>query len=247
MRPVVLRLTIWPENCGRRHSREATTPPERRRWQQGKENLQSSSQAHLPPPRRPLADRHHGHLRSLGSLSFHPLPASRLTLNRVGNKQSWRPRLPAQLRRSLFSFQPGRTADVISRRWFTPPNLERVPRPCGYATRHPRNHQQVVPQRTQFRCPGDRRGDIQDEYPPHPHRCAPTASPYHAPPSHPSLRLGTKFILLTSLIEPTVDAMLQKVYEIYAEAVMKNPFHTPEMPIRTEGFDTKITALLGGR
>lgn len=61
------------------------------------------------------------------------------------------------------------------------------------------------------------------------------------------LCLGTKFVLLTSLVEPTVDAMLQKVYEIYAEAVMKNPFHTPEMPIRTEGFDTKITALLGGR
>jgi len=58
---------------------------------------------------------------------------------------------------------------------------------------------------------------------------------------------GTKFILLTSLVEPTVDAMLQKVYEIYAEAVMKNPFHTPEMPIRTEGFDTKVTALLSGR
>jgi len=58
---------------------------------------------------------------------------------------------------------------------------------------------------------------------------------------------GTKFVLLTSLVEPTADAMLQKVYEIYAEAVMKNPFHTPEMPIRTEGFDTKITALLGGR
>jgi len=58
---------------------------------------------------------------------------------------------------------------------------------------------------------------------------------------------GTKFILLTSLVEPTVDSILQKVYEIYAEAVMKNPFHTPEMPIRTEGFDTKITALLGSR
>ena len=74
------------------------------------------------------------------------------------------------------------------------------------------------------------------------------ASPSIIP--HPYLLLyisGTKFILLTSLIEPTADAMLQKVYEIYAEAVMKNPFHTPEMPIRTEGFDTKITALLGSR
>jgi len=26
---------------------------------------------------------------------------------------------------------------------------------------------------------------------------------------------------------------------------MKNPFHTPEMPIRSEGFDTKIAALIG--
>lgn len=37
--------------------------------------------------------------------------------------------------------------------------------------------------------------------------------------------------------------MLQKVYEIYADAVMKNPFHTPEMPIRSEAFDTRIAAL----
>ena len=65
--------------------------------------------------------------------------------------------------------------------------------------------------------------------------------------SYPLSCLGTKFVLLTSLVESTADVMLQKVYEIYAEAVMKNPFHTPEMPIRTEGFDTKITALLSGR
>lgn len=56
---------------------------------------------------------------------------------------------------------------------------------------------------------------------------------------------GTKFVLLTSLVEPTAESMLQKVYEIYADAVMKNPFHTPEMPIRSEGFDTRIAALLG--
>lgn len=55
---------------------------------------------------------------------------------------------------------------------------------------------------------------------------------------------GTKFVLLTSLVEPTADTVLQKVYEIYADAVMKNPFHTPEMPIRSEGFDTRIAALL---
>ncbi|EPQ57887.1 transport protein particle complex subunit [Gloeophyllum trabeum ATCC 11539] len=56
---------------------------------------------------------------------------------------------------------------------------------------------------------------------------------------------GTKFVLLTSLTEMTADTVLQKVYEAYADAVMKNPFHTPEMPIRSEGFDTRITALIG--
>jgi hypothetical protein len=59
------------------------------------------------------------------------------------------------------------------------------------------------------------------------------------------LSSGTKFVLLTSLAESTADILLQKVYEAYADAVMKNPFHTPEMPIRSEGFNTRITALIG--
>lgn len=58
--------------------------------------------------------------------------------------------------------------------------------------------------------------------------------------------VGTKFVLLTSLAENTADTVLQKVYEAYADAVMKNPFHTPEMPIRTEGFDSRITAIMSG-
>ena len=56
---------------------------------------------------------------------------------------------------------------------------------------------------------------------------------------------GTKFVLLTSLTDTTANATLQKVYEAYSDAVMKNPFHTPEMPIRSEGFDTRIGALIG--
>ncbi|KAG2135218.1 transport protein particle complex subunit [Suillus bovinus] len=56
---------------------------------------------------------------------------------------------------------------------------------------------------------------------------------------------GTKFVLLTSLAEATADSVLQRVYEAYADAVMKNPFHTPEMPVRSEGFDTQITSLIG--
>ena len=59
------------------------------------------------------------------------------------------------------------------------------------------------------------------------------------------VRTGTKFVLLTSLAEPSANTVLQKVYEAYADAVMKNPFHTPEMPIRSDGFDTKIGALIG--
>ncbi|KAF8136508.1 TRAPP complex subunit Trs23 [Boletus edulis] len=56
---------------------------------------------------------------------------------------------------------------------------------------------------------------------------------------------GTKFVLLTSPSETTADSVLQKVYEAYADAVMKNPFHNPEMPIRNDGFDTRIAALVG--
>lgn len=57
--------------------------------------------------------------------------------------------------------------------------------------------------------------------------------------------IGTKFVLLTTLAEPSAESMLQKVYEAYSDAVMKNPFHTPEMPIRSEGFDLRITTLIG--
>jgi hypothetical protein len=59
------------------------------------------------------------------------------------------------------------------------------------------------------------------------------------------VRTGTKFVLLTSLAEPSANTVLQKVYEAYADAVMKNPFHTPEMPIRSDGFDTRVAALIG--
>lgn len=51
-------------------------------------------------------------------------------------------------------------------------------------------------------------------------------------------------MLLTSLTETAAEVILQKVYEVYADAVMKNPFHTPEMPIRSDGFDQRIGALM---
>ncbi|THH12001.1 hypothetical protein EW145_g297 [Phellinidium pouzarii] len=56
---------------------------------------------------------------------------------------------------------------------------------------------------------------------------------------------GTKFVLLTSLHDANAEALLQKVYEAYADMGMKNPFHTPEMPIRSDRFDLRIGVLLG--
>ncbi|KZS90022.1 Sybindin-like protein [Sistotremastrum niveocremeum HHB9708] len=57
---------------------------------------------------------------------------------------------------------------------------------------------------------------------------------------------GTKFVLVTSLADQNSEPVLRKVYEAYADTVMKNPFQTPEMPIRTDNFDLRISTLLGG-
>lgn len=48
---------------------------------------------------------------------------------------------------------------------------------------------------------------------------------------------GTKFLLFTEPQQPNVDVILKRIYELYADFVMKNPFYTVEMPIRSEKFD----------
>ncbi|KAF2663071.1 trafficking protein-like protein particle complex subunit 4 [Lophiostoma macrostomum CBS 122681] len=48
---------------------------------------------------------------------------------------------------------------------------------------------------------------------------------------------GTKFLLFTEPQQPNIDSMMKKIYELYADYVMKNPFYTVEMPIRCEKFD----------
>src|SRR6187549_3812924 len=45
---------------------------------------------------------------------------------------------------------------------------------------------------------------------------------------------GTKFLLFTEPQQPNIDSMVRKIYELYADYVMKNPFYTVEMPIRCE-------------
>lgn len=48
---------------------------------------------------------------------------------------------------------------------------------------------------------------------------------------------GTKFLLFTEPQQPNIDSMMRKIYELYSDYVMKNPFYTVEMPIRCEKFD----------
>ncbi|GAD99000.1 sybindin-like family protein [Paecilomyces variotii No. 5] len=58
---------------------------------------------------------------------------------------------------------------------------------------------------------------------------------------------GTKFLLFTDPLMPNVDVVMRKVYELYADYVMKNPFYQLEMPVRCEAFDRHLAGWLRGR
>ncbi|CAO1636312.1 unnamed protein product [Parajaminaea phylloscopi] len=55
---------------------------------------------------------------------------------------------------------------------------------------------------------------------------------------------GVKFVLIHPPSQSDPQATLQRCYEAYADQVMKNPFYTAEMPIRIQGFDRAVTAVL---
>lgn len=47
--------------------------------------------------------------------------------------------------------------------------------------------------------------------------------------------------------EPTqtgMDVLLKKIYELYSDYALKNPFYSLEMPIRCELFDSNLQTLL---
>ena len=58
---------------------------------------------------------------------------------------------------------------------------------------------------------------------------------------------GTKFLLFTEPQQPNVDVVMRKVYELYADYVMKNPFYSLEMPVRCEAFDRHLGAYVRAR
>ncbi|KND03673.1 TRAPP subunit TRS23 [Spizellomyces punctatus DAOM BR117] len=55
---------------------------------------------------------------------------------------------------------------------------------------------------------------------------------------------GVKFLLITDPSQANVDVPSRRVYELYADFVMKNPFYNPEMPIRIDLFDANVQKLV---
>ncbi|KAI8895371.1 Sybindin-like protein [Globomyces pollinis-pini] len=51
---------------------------------------------------------------------------------------------------------------------------------------------------------------------------------------------GLKFIIITDTGFQTHEISCLKLYEIYSDFAMKNPFYQPDMPIRAELFDLNI-------
>lgn len=55
---------------------------------------------------------------------------------------------------------------------------------------------------------------------------------------------GTKFLLFTDTTQANVDVTMRRVYEMYSDYVMKNPFYQLEMPIRCDIFDRKLSSYI---
>lgn len=55
---------------------------------------------------------------------------------------------------------------------------------------------------------------------------------------------GTKFLLVVEPNASYIPVLLQRVYELYSDFVMKNPFYETEQVIKCELFDEAVDALL---
>ncbi|KAG0368605.1 Sybindin-like family-domain-containing protein [Gamsiella multidivaricata] len=55
---------------------------------------------------------------------------------------------------------------------------------------------------------------------------------------------GTKFLLVADPQQPSIDHTMKKIYEVYSDYCVKNPFQNPEMPIRSEQFDVHLLRLV---
>lgn len=55
---------------------------------------------------------------------------------------------------------------------------------------------------------------------------------------------GVKFMVISEPSQIGMEALLRKMYELYSDYALKNPFYSLEMPIRCELFDVNIQSLL---
>ncbi|XP_067131630.1 trafficking protein particle complex subunit 4 [Centruroides vittatus] len=55
---------------------------------------------------------------------------------------------------------------------------------------------------------------------------------------------GVKFIIVADPKQAGIENLLRKIYEIYSDFALKNPFYSLEMPIRCELFDSNLQAAL---
>uniref|UniRef100_A0A8D9ECI7 Trafficking protein particle complex subunit n=1 Tax=Cacopsylla melanoneura TaxID=428564 RepID=A0A8D9ECI7_9HEMI len=55
---------------------------------------------------------------------------------------------------------------------------------------------------------------------------------------------GVKFMIVGDTNQSGLDLILKKIYELYADYALKNPFYSLEMPIRCELFETHLQNLL---
>ena len=51
---------------------------------------------------------------------------------------------------------------------------------------------------------------------------------------------GLKFLVIVDNSHTGVDSFIKKIYELYSDYVMKNPFYTLEMPIKCDLFDENL-------
>lgn len=55
---------------------------------------------------------------------------------------------------------------------------------------------------------------------------------------------GVKFMVVAEPQQQGMEVLLKKIYELYSDYALKNPFYSLEMPIRCELFDTHLQSLL---
>lgn len=55
---------------------------------------------------------------------------------------------------------------------------------------------------------------------------------------------GVKFMVVAEPIQAGLEVLLKKIYELYADYALKNPFYSLEQPLRCELFDQNLSVLL---